>query len=114
MRRPVNSAPQSAHLTAGESGALCLLALAGAASLYADLACMALTLVIIHTFHSLAVNLTAWRRLSGYIAVGIALSLYKAIAAGFGRALRLIPAYLNFIQVTIKFFIMGASLHCTF
>lgn len=93
--------------------ALCLVTVAGAATLYANLSGMALTFIVVRAVCSLTVNRACGRRLAGYVAVGIAFALLKAVAAGLLGTLGRVAAYHDSVQITVKILVVGTCLYGT-
>lgn len=76
-----------------EGCTFCLAAAAGVASLYADFAGMAFTVVVVRAVRGFAVDGACGRRLTGYVAVRIAFAVLEAIAACFLSAFCRVTAY---------------------
>ncbi len=95
----------------GKCSTFCLLALAGAASLHADLSGMAAAFVIVSAVRGLTVDTACRRCRSCYIAVGISFTLLKAVTAGFLCSFRLISSDADSVKVAVKVLVMQSCLH---
>ena len=87
----------------------CFSAVTRIASFYTDFSRMAFAFCIIHTICRLTVNIRSFRCTSGYIRIGISLSLLKTVTTGFSCRFCVVSADFNCIQITQKLLIVHMS-----
>ena len=97
-----------------ERRAFCTAALTGVSALHTDLSCVALTVVIIHTFCRFAVHRSTVGSHFRRIVVASFFSLLKTVAAGLLCCFRRIPSNLDLVKGTQELIVVYTGLYRTF